>query len=255
MQFLWTEIFFRPLLNLLIGLYNTVGLENLGLAIIWLTIGTRVVLLPFSFKVESQRKRRELLTDELAALQKSYGNNPSVLREEQKDLLKKFKFRRWPKVINLAVQGFILLVLYQVFVGGINLGALVDSLYSWVDVPITINTVFLGIDIAKSSILLSLMPALVLAGTIVFDHGGMQNWNARDLFLLIGFPLATFVILLLLPAVKAVFILTSMLFGILFRIITAFFDSVKLHEQLVKDRAKKEAAKSVNIPHPKDRFK
>ena len=255
MQFLWTEIFFRPLLNLLIGLYNTVGLENLGLAIIWLTIATRVVLLPFSFKVESQRKRRELLKEELAALQKSYGNNPSVLREEQKDLLKKFKFRRWPKVINLAVQGFILLVLYQVFVGGINLGALVDSLYPWVDVPVTMNTVFLGIDIAKSSILLSLIPALVLAITIIFDHGGLRNWKAGDLFLLIGFPIATFVILLLLPAVKAVFILTSMLFGILFRFIHAFFRGITHQKKLSEKRAKKEAAKSVNIPHPKDRFK
>ena len=34
MQFIWDCVIFRPLLNLLIGLYNTIGLENLGLTII-----------------------------------------------------------------------------------------------------------------------------------------------------------------------------------------------------------------------------
>lgn len=255
LMFIWNEIFFRPLLNILIGLYNTVGLENLGLAIIWLTFVTRILLLPLSFKAEGQRKKQAELQKELYRLQQSYANNPAVLRQEQREALKKFKFRRWPKIISLAVQGFVLLILYQVFVGGVKLGEIVDQLYGFIDVPVAVNTIFLGIDIAQKDFTLSFIPTLILAFTIILDHG-KNKWTRNDLLLLVGFPLATFIFLFTLPAVKAVFILSSMLFGLALRFLTNFFESIAVQDKLMAEKTQKDAeARTQGVPHPKDRFK
>lgn len=256
MDFLWTEIFFRPLLNLLVGLYNTIGLENLGLAIIWLTILTKIVLLPFSFEDEKQREKKIKLNLELGKLQSHFSTNPSVLRDEQKKLFAQYHIRRWPKVFNLIVQGFILLVLYQVFLGGIRLEEIVDSLYPFVSVPTSINTIFLGLDVSHPSFILSFLPAAMLFATIIVDHGGRKTpWSLKDLILLIGFPLATLLVLWYLPAVKAIFIFFSMLFTAILRVLASFLLSIRQQkDQMQKQQDEEKELKNASLPHIKERF-
>lgn len=256
MYFIWQEILFKPLLNVLIGIYNTIGLQNLGLAIVWLTIAARLALLPFFFSAERQRKRLVEFHQELAKIQSAFSNNPSVLREEQRQLFKQYNIRRWPKIFSLALQGLILLVLYQVFQGGINLAEIVDSLYAFVHVPRSINTMFLGIDIAEPSFILSFVPALILAFTIIIDHGGIRSrWTRMDLLLVVGFPLATFGILYILPSVKALFVLGSQLFSLAFRFITNFFASIAYQDKLIREKREEEKSKEFEgVPHPKERF-
>jgi len=256
LQMLWNALLFRPLLNILIGLYNTIGLNNLGLAIIWLTILVRILLIPVSLKDEKRQRRTQEFEDELTGLRKSYANNPSVLREEQRKLFQQLRFRRWPKILNLTVQGLILVILYQVFVGGIRLQEIVDALYAWVAVPVSINTIFLGIDIAKSSALLSGACAIVLLIEIVLDHQKVKKtWTYRDLLYLVAFPGATFLLLWYLPAVKAMFILTTLLFSAVFDSVRSFLKSVKMQQASIAEQAQKnETDRLANIPHPKQRF-
>ena len=257
MLFIWQEILFRPLLNLLIGLYNTIGAENLGLAIVWMTVVVRIILLPFSITDEKRRQKQIELEDQLADLEKSYANDPTVLREEQRKLLKKFRFRRWPKVIVLGVQGLILLVFYQVFIGGINFVEIVDSLYSFISVPEDINSQFLGVDIAKRSFILSFLCGLVLFVSIWAEHRKhKKTWHSSEILYAVGFPAATVAILWYLPAVKAVFIFSSLIFTDILKIISAFRSSVKEQNTMIKQA--KEAAvqlKKDTLPHPKERFK
>src|SRR5690606_32151938 len=119
-----------------------------------------------------------------------------ILREEQKRLFKEYRFRRWPRIVSLASQGFVLLILYQVFIGGIKLSAIVDELYAFVQVPRTIDTVLLGIDIAKPSFSLTLVTVLVLFASIVYEHGGIRTrWTARDLLYAVGLPAGTYLFL------------------------------------------------------------
>ena len=256
MVFIWQELLFRPLLNLLIGLYNTVGLQNLGIAIIWLTIITRIVLLPASLKDKKKLSKESDLRAKLAQLQKSYGNNPSVLRLEQRKLLKERKFRKWPKVILLGVQGLVLVILYRVFLGGINVEKIVDQIYSFVSIPPQINTIFLGIDIAQRSFILSFLCALLLFGNIWAGHRKSgKKWQRSDLLYAFGFPLLTFLVLWYLAAVKALFIITSMIFSNVLRAWSSFRESVKEQNVMMKDRTVKEAkAKKDALPQVKDRF-
>lgn len=254
MDFIWQEFLFRPLLNALILLYNSIGLDNLGLAIVWLTVIIRLLLLPVTLK-EGKRKHKEFkIQSELAGLKKSYGNNPSVLREEQRRMMRSYRFRRWPRLLSLAVQGLVLVILYQVFVGGVQLAEIVDQLYSFVHVPITINTVFLGIDIAQRSIIMSLIPALILFGSIYFEYK-YESQTEPDLVYLLAFPIVTFGILWYLPSVKALFVLSSQVFTLGYRFIKAFRTSVKEHDTIMsKLKEERDTAKQAGIPHPKDRF-
>ncbi len=49
---IWHDYLFAPLLNFLIWLYNGPAYENLGLAVVYMTVGLRLVLVPFSIIAE-----------------------------------------------------------------------------------------------------------------------------------------------------------------------------------------------------------
>src|SRR3989344_8447131 len=61
-MFEWFNVILTyPLFNLLVALYNTIGLEDLGVAIIALTILIRLVLWPLSRRaIRAQRELQEL---------------------------------------------------------------------------------------------------------------------------------------------------------------------------------------------------
>lgn len=256
MQWIWHELIFRPLINILIGLYNTVGLENLGLAIVWLTVLMRIVLLPLSLKDEAQRDQEHKLKKDLAELKRMFANNPSVLREEQRKLMRTRRFRRWPRVIVLIVQALVLVILYQVFIHGTHLSQIVDVLYSFVKIPLNINTRFLGIDISHRSYILTSLCALVLFGNTWFDHVLTNTkWTRSEFAFLFGFPALTFIILIMLPAVKALFVLSSLLFSDILMVISVFKENVKEQERIIAERNEKKANAKSHLPHPMDRFK
>lgn len=257
LDFLWQSLVFRPLLNLLIGLYNTIGLQNLGLSVIWLTMLVRLALLPLSLKDDARREREQKLKADLKNLQRMFANNPSVLREEQRKLMSSHRFRRWPRIIVLGVQALIFLVLYQVFIHGINLSLVVDALYRFVSVPFTINTSFLGIDISQRSIVLSGLCGAFLFANIWLDHQlDNRKWRQSDLLFLFGFPLATFIVLYLIPGVKSIFILSSMIFSDLLLLVSVFRESIKEQEHIIQHRhQEKKTKKEQGIPHPTERFR
>ncbi len=256
MQWIWHELIFRPLINILIGLYNTVGLENLGLAIIWLTVLMRIILLPLSIKDEHQRESEQKLKNDLAELRRMFANNPTVLREEQRKLMRERRFRRWPRVIILVVQALVFVILYQVFVNGAHLNKIVDVLYSFVKIPLRINTMFLGIDISQRSYILTSAAALLLFGNVWFDHALVNTkWTRSEVAFLFGFPALTFAVLIALPAVKSVFILSTLLFSDILMVISVFKENVKEQERIISERKSKKSEVHESLPHPMDRFK
>lgn len=254
-MYLWDEILFRPLLNVLIALYNTIGWQNMGWSIVWLTIIVRVLLIPLSLQDENSRAKQQLLEKELRKVAKSYANNPALMREQQRETLKKFSYRRYPKVFLLGVQAVILVLVYQVFLGGVYVEKFVEDIYSFVSIPEKINTMFLGIDIAKRSLSLSILSSLILFGNIWAEHRKAgKKWTRKDLPLAIGFPLATFLFLYYLAAVKALFIISSQIFSNIIRVITAFNASIKEQDAYIAKKAEEEARKKESLPHFPDLF-
>jgi hypothetical protein len=103
-------------------------------------------------------------------------------------------------------------LLYQVFLGGIN--QQFDALYSWVQRPDYVNTLFLGFDVGARNSWWAGSVGLILAAEIVATFRN-RHATMSDVMYLVFFPLAVFWILWHLPVVKSLFVLTSMAFSAL----------------------------------------
>lgn len=212
-QEFWNTILYTPLLNALIGLYNTIGRENLGLAVVWLTIGIRLLLLPLSFIEERNKERYTDVARKWHSLIKDIPNDHVLQRGLLREYLKEKQVSPWAKIFTLGFQLLVLVLLYQVFIGGFQAPE-TFPLYAFIQRPEFIVTSFFGFfDIAAHNAFVAGIVAFFLLVTIILEQREYKNLLTRShIYYRMFFPLFTFVALLLLPSVKSLFILTSMLF-------------------------------------------
>lgn len=240
MNEIWDEFFFRPLFNLLIWIYNEWTDQNMGWAVVYLTILIRVCLLPFTvLEIRNQVKNEELY-DEIQTIQEGYNRDPVLMKDEIRRVLKKRKVQPWLTAIILGIQGLVLLLLYQVFVIGATGERLLNNLYPWIKIPGSINPIFLGFDItATHDYFWSILVTVWLAMEIYFGLRRRKTGvNGGDLAYFVFFPLFVFFFLWLLPMVKALFFLTSILFSaIVNRLLRFFFRSTKGKKEVDKTSA------------------
>lgn len=145
----------------------------------------------------------------------------------------------WAKVMALGLQLLVLILLYQVFIRGINGDRVIKLLYPWIDFPGKINTDFYGFNIGKvHDSLWSGIAALYLFLSILISERGHKRDRSKTTFLFL-FPLFTFGALWLLPMVKSLFILTTMIFSDTITIIRKVIFPEKKEEPKVKAVVKK----------------
>ncbi len=223
---IWHDYLFAPLLNFLIWLYNGPAYENLGLAVVYMTVGLRLVLVPFSIIAERNNFKFEKVQTEIAEINRSFKDDSVARREQIRKVFRAYRIRPWASSVLLAIQLLALVLLYQVFVGG--MGGKLSALYPSVTRPDIINTQFLIFDIAERSFYLA-----GLVGLLVFWQVRRQQAKRRDMLekgdiiFRYFFPAATFIILAVLPSVKAVFILTAMAFSFIIHLLRPLFTSNK----------------------------
>ncbi|OGH64999.1 MAG: hypothetical protein A2821_00800 [Candidatus Magasanikbacteria bacterium RIFCSPHIGHO2_01_FULL_41_23] len=185
----------------------------MGWAIVYLTIILRIVLLPFTIVTEKGKIKNEALYDEVQRIDREYLHDPVLKKQEIRKILKKRRVYPWAKFVSIGVQVLVFILLYQVFLRGITGDKIMKILYPAVDFPGKINTIFFGFNLALTHTYF--WPGIVglwLAGEIYFMLRG-QKASSSDLLYFVAFPLFVAFFLWWLPAVKSVFILTSMLFS------------------------------------------
>lgn len=209
----WHDFLYQPVFNFLIWIYNNWTNQNLGAAIIYLTIILRVALLPFTIVTEKGKAKNAELEEEIKKAEELYKRDAVLRKQEIRKILKKRKVYPWARMISIGVQVLVFLLLYQVFLRGITGDKILKILYPVVDFPGRINTIFLGLDLAKTHDLI--LPGIVmiwLMGEIFFSFKG-KSAISGDLAYFIAFPAFVFLFLWWLPTVKSLFILTSMVFS------------------------------------------
>ncbi len=211
---IWHDFLYTPLLNVLIWLYNVPAFGNLGVAIIYLTIFIRIILLPFTVVSERSKILYEKLSQKIEKIGHDFKNDQIQKKEMIRKVMREHRVSPWAKVMVLGFQALILVLLYQVFIGGIN-GKLGD-LYSWVAHPDFINTNFLNYDLGERSLFWSGLVGIVLFLEIFIDFRSKSSGLAKsEVAYMIFFPAACFFVLWLLPMAKSIFILTSLCFSFL----------------------------------------
>lgn len=215
-SFIWNDLLYQPVFNVLIWLYNTIAHQNLGWAVVYLTILLRILLLPLTIIGERNKARDEQVQEDIKKIEKDFHNDPMLQKEEIRKLVKKNKINPWAKVLALGIQLLVLVLLYQVFLQGITGEKLLRTLYEWVDFPGSINIYFYGFNIGSThDIVWPGIVAIVLLIEIYLEFKKHKaNVTKSDLTYFIFFPAFSFYILWLLPMVKSLFILASMFFGI-----------------------------------------
>jgi YidC/Oxa1 family membrane protein insertase len=166
---MFTTIFYTPLFNALIWLYNIIPGDNMGLAILALTLIIRVILYPiFTWQIRSQKAMQEMQTD-IKRIQEQYKNDRTRQSQEMMKLYKEKKTNPFSSCLPLLIQLPIWFALYRSFAQGLSSQGF-ERLYSFVANPGTINTNFFGIiDLSERSIVLA-----VTAGLIQF-------WQAKKM--------------------------------------------------------------------------
>jgi len=214
---IWNVYLYEPVFNLLIWIYNNWTDQNMGWAVIYLTILLRVALLPLTFLSERDKIKNKDITEEISRLQEGYRYDPVLLKQEMRKMLRGRKMHPWSRALSLGIQLIVLLLLYQVFLQGVTGEQLAKTLYSFIQFPGNINTVFYGLDLAlKYDIIL---PSIVTVWVFFDQYLALRRSEAKatfsDLLRLLLFPIGIFLLLYFIPSVKALFILTSMLFGVI----------------------------------------
>jgi YidC/Oxa1 family membrane protein insertase len=118
---IWQNYLYIPLFNLLVWLYLNYSSFNLGIAVIILTVILRILLLPFTVLTERGKLIGGKVRKEIIEIKKDHATDPVKQKILIRRLLKKKKIRPWAKAVTLSVQGLVLVLLYQVFLGGITL--------------------------------------------------------------------------------------------------------------------------------------
>ena len=137
---IWNTIFFNPLLNLMILLYDFFG-NNLGLAILGIAVIGRLIMIPLVKKQTAMTKKMASLKPELEKLQKKYGENKEKLSQEQIKLYKKVGYNPLGCVGTFIPQ----LIIFSALIGVIRAvtNSDLEGLYPWV-----INMTEIGTDTA-----------------------------------------------------------------------------------------------------------
>ncbi len=119
--------------------------------------------------------------------------------------------------LTLAIQILIILMLYRIFTTGLE-GADLHLVYPFMpEITLPINLVFLGeIDLSHPSLSLNLLQSLS-----IFTYESLNMFLSQEpvdrqefLSLAIFMPIVSFMIFILLPAGKKLFIITSIVFSI-----------------------------------------
>lgn len=160
---IFNTIFLQPILNLLVWLYLVIPGQDIGIAIILLTIIIKLVLYPLTHLQIKQQRAMQELQPKIEEIRKRLKDDKEQQAKELMELYQKEKVNPASSCLPLLVQLPVFIGLYHALSVGLNSQSL-DLLYPFVANPGHINPSFLGLfDLTSPNYILA-----ILAGAIQF---------------------------------------------------------------------------------------
>ena len=179
---IFNTIFYRPLFNALIFLYQYIPGKDFGVAIIILTLLIRLILYPLGSRAIKSQKTLAELQPQIKEAQGRNKDNKDKQMKEIVALYQKAKINPFSSLLPIIIQLPILIALYRVFWRGLNPSGFSSVLYSFAPRVQNINASFLGIiDLSKPASILEngasklLWPNIILLILVVVA----QIWQTR----------------------------------------------------------------------------
>lgn len=223
LQFLWLGIIFKPIFNLVVFFYNISPGPSLGLAVLGLAIFTRFIFLPFTL---IGYKQDRILAEHKPEIEKIEEDTSLSSREKvQKvsEITKPLGINPFFSAIPLVAQIIVLGVLYQIIQNSNNIvGSNIQYFYSFIDQPEFLNKDFFGFDLTQRNLVLPVVAAFVFFIERIWEYREKkditlktfsQKWDP------LIWPLGTFIILIILPSAKSIFVVGSVGFSLIIKAI------------------------------------
>ncbi len=167
MAHLFEVIFYQPILNLLVAIYNFLPGHDVGIVIIILTIIVRGILYPLSKKAIEAQKSLQNLQPKLEEIKRAHADNKEAASRAMMDLYKQEKVNPLSSCLPLIIQLPFFWAIFRVFRDELT-GKALTLVYPFIMNPGTINPIAFGfLDFSKPNIVLA-----VLAGA-------SQFWQAK----------------------------------------------------------------------------
>ena len=188
----FNTIFYEPIFNLLVYIYNILPGHDLGVAIIVITVIIKLVLYIPSKKAIKSQKELATLQPEIEELKQKHKDNKDQLGPELMALYKRKGINPFSSCMPMLIQLPFLFAIYRVFFNGLTDDNAMQALYPFVDNPgVLKHTAFGFLDLAKNSWWLA-----VLAGAAQFwqskmlmskkqsNAGGMAGMGAQMTYMM-----------------------------------------------------------------------
>src|SRR5258708_2788394 len=145
---LFISFIYQPFLNILVFFYwmdsvITRGHPDMGIAVIFLTIVIRILLLPMSLAEDKSEEERREMFHKLKEIEERYKSDPITMRQESKKLFHRNRKVVAAEMFSFFVQVAIALMLWKMFETGLP-GEDIHLIYPFmphVDLPF--NLIFL----------------------------------------------------------------------------------------------------------------
>jgi len=219
---LFVLIIYQPFFNILLFFYwlmslVTHGHPDMGVAVIFLTVVIRILMLPLSLSEDRSEEERRQIYKTLKELEVIHADNPVEYRARKKALFRSRRGIVAGEFFSLFIQVAITLMLWKIFTSGLE-GADTHLIYSIMPkIPQPFNLIFLGrFDLSKPNIILNIIQSLCIfvLETLSIYTSAYPPEPGEVVRLQLILPLVSFFIFMFLPAGKKVFIITTLLFSI-----------------------------------------
>lgn len=223
---IFTTYFYQPFFNILVGIYWLVGQifpnPDMGIAVILFAVAVRIILLPIDLAGDRSAEDKYKISEKIKELKKELAADPIRLRSEMKKVMRTRPGAIISEIINVIIQVLVILMLYRIFVTGLE-GADMHLLYSFMPkIQTPINLMFLGIyDLSHTNNHLNILQSVMIAANEAMHlYFSPVKPDKKDFVsLVILFPIVCFIVFMFLPAGKKIYIITSIAFTMTVRIV------------------------------------
>lgn len=196
------EIFFRPLFNFLVLIYNLLPAKDMGVSVIIFVIIMQILLLPLKKASRASEPDRDKVMEELEKAKQKYRYNALAYRRAEQEIIKKHRKTFNIRLIDLFIEGIYFAMLWRIF--GVTLpDRHWEYLYTFVPIPPEpLNLHFLNIlDLSKVSLTLNTITAVGLF-VVLFFHNLFKATKASkyDYIIMVTAPFGAYFITMFVPS-------------------------------------------------------
>lgn len=155
---IYSEIFFRPVLNSLLFLTSILPWHDFGLAIILLTVVVKIIIFPLTHSMIKTQRAMKKIDPEIKRINKEIKNKEEQTRAIM-ELYKKHGVNPFSGFFALLIQLPLLIAMFQVSRGSLSFRH--EDVYMFLSLPQHINTSFLGfLNLTEPSIILAALAGI-----------------------------------------------------------------------------------------------